>query len=214
MQQRGMEEMKYSIFEFGIMVAVVSFLGFMVENLWLAATKGYVNNRNMNLPFLLGYGLLVLFIFLVLGTPGELAQWGIFRKIRSQKWKYAVYFICSFMAVCIGEVMLGVFVERLCGFEYWNYSRIPMHITKYTSVPTSIGFASLITFFMGNCFEPLMGWVSRMDSFVFRIVSMVLMIAMTYDFFYSFYHMFAEKDFYLKWQIRLSGLRGSEKTVI
>lgn len=58
-----MTEMKYSIFELGIMAALISFLGFIVENVWLAATKGYINNRNMNAPFLLGYGLLVISLF-------------------------------------------------------------------------------------------------------------------------------------------------------
>ena len=54
------EKMKYTYYQLGIMAAVVSFLGFVVENIWLAMTKGYINNRNMNAPFLLGYGLLIL----------------------------------------------------------------------------------------------------------------------------------------------------------
>ena len=40
--------MKYTYYQLGIMAAVVSFLGFVVENIWLAMTKGYINNRNMN----------------------------------------------------------------------------------------------------------------------------------------------------------------------
>lgn len=51
------EKMKYTYYQLGIMAAVVSFLGFVVENIWLAMTKGYINNRNMNAPFLQGYGL-------------------------------------------------------------------------------------------------------------------------------------------------------------
>ena len=47
------EKMKYTYYQLGIMAAVVSFLGFVVENIWLAMTKGYINNRNMNAPFLL-----------------------------------------------------------------------------------------------------------------------------------------------------------------
>jgi hypothetical protein len=62
------EKMKYTYYQLGIMAAVVSFLGFVVENIWLAMTKGYINNRNMNAPFLLGYGLLILFMYAVFGT--------------------------------------------------------------------------------------------------------------------------------------------------
>lgn len=141
-----MTEMKYSIFDFGIMAAIISFLGFIVENIWLAVTKGYVNNRNMNAPFLLGYGLLVISLFFVLGTPEEMAQWGMFKGIRTKWIRYMLYFVCSFVVVSIGEILLGTIVEKLCGIEYWNYASLPMHITKYTSVPTSIGFASMITF--------------------------------------------------------------------
>ena len=134
LQKKREIEMKYNVFELGIMVAIISFLGFIVENVWLAITKGYINNRNMNAPFLLGYGLLAVFLFFVLGTPNDPVRWGLLKKIQSRRIQYLVYFICSFVAVCIGEIILGTVVERLCNIEYWNYSNIPMHITKYTSV--------------------------------------------------------------------------------
>ncbi len=189
------------------MAAVISFLGFVVENIWLAVTKGYMNNRNMNAPFLLGYGLLVIWLFFVLGTPEKIARRGFMNRIGTRRMGYVVYFICSFIAVSIGEILLGTIVEKLCGIEYWNYAGLPMHITKYTSVPTSIGFASMITFFMGKCFTPLMGWIGRLDSPGLRAVSIVFMAVMVLDFFYSFYHMIRSKDFYLKWRIELPGLR-------
>lgn len=207
----GITEMKYSIFDFGIMAAIISFLGFIVENIWLAVTKGYVNNRNMNTPFLLGYGLLVISLFFVLGTPEEMAQWGMFKGIRTKWIRYMLYFICSFVVVSIGEILLGTIVEKLCGIEYWNYASLPMHITKYTSVPTSIGFASMITFFMGKCFTPLMGWIGRLDSPALRAVSIMLMAVMALDFFYSFHYMIRSKDFYWKWQIDLPSLRRDKK---
>ena len=173
----------------------------MVENVWLAITKGYMNNRNMNAPFLLGYGLVVLFLYFVLGTPANPVKWGLLRKTYSKKIQYIVYFLCSFVVVCIGEIILGTIVEWLCGFEYWNYSNIPMHITKYTSIPTSTGFATMITFFMGECFTPLMNWITRLHSIWLRGISVGLMVIMISDFLISFYHMIVEKDFYLKWKI-------------
>lgn len=193
--------MKYNIYCFGIMVAIISFLGFIVENIWLAFTKGFINNRNMNAPFLLGYGLLVIFLFLVLGTPEKMTLWEMGCVIQSKWGRYLIYFASSFAFVSIGEVLLGTVVERLCHIEYWNYSRIPLHITKYTSVPTSIGFASMITFFMGKCFLPIMEWIARRDFFRLRTVSIILMAVMIMDFLYSFHHMIRAKDFYLKWQI-------------
>ena len=49
----------------GMIVSVVSFLGFVVENIWLAAIKGYMDNRGMRFPFLIGYGVAVLTIYMI-----------------------------------------------------------------------------------------------------------------------------------------------------
>ena len=103
------EKMKYTYYQLGIMAAVVSFLGFVVENIWLAMTKGYINNRNMNAPFLLGYGLLILFMYAVFGTPAALRM---FTKEKVRWKRYLVYFLCSFAVVCVGEIVLGIAVAE------------------------------------------------------------------------------------------------------
>lgn len=195
--------MDYNIYAYGIMSAVISFLGFVVENIWLAVTKGYMNNRNMNAPFLLGYGLLIVVFYLVLGTPKRMKLPQSLQKKLSKRGKYLFYFLCAMVAVCVSEIILGEVVERLCGFEYWNYDNLPLHITKYTSIPTSAAFAAMITFFMGVCFEPLMMLIGQMDPRLMKAVSVILMIVMTVDFFVSFGIMIKRKDYFLKWKIIL-----------
>lgn len=192
--------MKYNIYQLGIMAAVVSFLGFVVENIWLAMTKGYINNRNMNAPFLLGYGLLMLFMYFTFGTPYELRG---FQKVKSKIIKYILYFLCAFIVVCIGEIVLGVVVEHLCRIEYWNYSNIPLHITKYTSIPTSTAFAMMITVFMGKIFPVLMEWITRVNAQWIKVICIVLWAIMLFDFIVSFWYMIKGKKFYLKWKIYL-----------
>lgn len=191
------------IYVLGLMAALISFLGFVVENLWLALTKGYINNRNMNTPFLLGYGMLVLAIYFLLGTPQKMSLPESMRKRRKKNRNDLLYFLCAMLFVCVGEIILGIAVEYLCGIEYWNYSAIPLHITKYTSIPTSIAFASMITLFMGHVFEPMIRLISRMDYRIIRIVSVVLMVIMLSDFFVSFGMMIKKRNFYLKWKIIL-----------
>lgn len=191
------------IYVLGLMAALISFLGFVVENLWLALTKGYINNRNMNTPFLLGYGMLVLAIYFLLGTPQKMSLPESMRKRQKKNRNDLLYFLCAMLFVCVGEIILGIVVEYLCGIEYWNYSAIPLHITKYTSIPTSIAFASMITLFMGHVFEPMIRLISRMDYRIIRIVSVVLMVIMLSDFFVSFGMMIKKRNFYLKWKIIL-----------
>ena len=116
--------MKYTYYQLGIMAAVVSFLGFVVENIWLAMTKGYINNRNMNAPFLLGYGLLILFMYAVFGTP---AAFKMFTKEKVRWKRYLLYFLCSFVVVCIGEIVLGIAVEAPVSYTHlktWRCRRI------------------------------------------------------------------------------------------
>ncbi len=142
--------MKYDLYELGIMAALISFLGFILENIWLALTKGYIDNRNMNLPFLLGYGLAVVALYLAFGIPSEFS---FLLPEEAETWRRVViYFLCVMLCVSVGEILLGTATEKLCRIEYWNYSWILLHITKYTSLPTSTGFAALVTFFMEHCF--------------------------------------------------------------
>ena len=195
--------MEYNIYALGIMTAIISFLGFVVENIWLALTKGYINNRNMNMPFLLGYGLLIMFMYFVLGTPGKLAKWSMFKNLKTKLAKYVAYFLCAMILVSIGEIILGMVVEEFCGFEYWNYSNLRLHITNYTSVTTIMAFAAMITFVMGKLFTPIMNWIMNMDATWVRIIGIVLIVIMVSDFFVSFYHMLHDKYFYLKWKVVL-----------
>ncbi|MCI7766877.1 MAG: putative ABC transporter permease [Oscillospiraceae bacterium] len=191
----------YDIYSLGIMLALISFLGFLLENLWLAATKGFIDNRNMRLPFLMGYGVLVTGMYLLLGTPENMLLWGDIPVNASKGEKFFIYFLCSFGIVTAGELILGHLMEKLCGFEYWNYERIPLHITKYTSVPTSIGFALIITSFMGACFEPIMGIITLINPKDIKSVSMILIAAMTIDLAANFIKMHKNHGLNVRWTI-------------
>lgn len=184
-------------------MAVVSFLGFVVENIWLALTKGYINNRNMNAPFLLGYGMLILVMYLIIGTPNKVLFFSKDKK-RLPKWlSYILYFMLAFIIVCVAEIALGVTFERVSGLEYWDYSCISFHFTKYTSVPTSIAFAALITIFMGWMFDPLMSAIMKMDPRLMKVLSILLVFIMLSDFLISFYKMIKKRTFIQNWCILL-----------
>ena len=87
----------YDIPEVLAMTALISLLGFIVENLWMLTRSGFIDNRNMNLPFLLGYGLAVVGMYLLIGTP--------------KKGHFLFYFTIVFFMVSFGEIALGFLVE-------------------------------------------------------------------------------------------------------
>lgn len=194
--------MKYDIYSLGIMVAVISFLGFSLENLWLSLTKGFIDNRNMNAPFLMGYGLLVVGMYLLLGTPENMALAEMVPVDRSKGEKFFVYFLCAFAVVTVGELILGHLMEKICGIQYWNYNWIPLHITQYTSIPTSIGFAAIITSFMGACFDPIMSVITIIPAQEAKSASIILMLIMSTDLVASFSKMHRTRSLNTKWQIQ------------
>lgn len=203
----GMMIGKYDIYSLAMMAAVISFLGFVLENIWLACRKGYMDNRNMTLPFLFGYGLLVTGIYVLIGTPEELhinVSPGA-----SLTTRYIVYFLSAAVIVSVGEIVLGMTVEKVFGFEYWNYESLPMHITKYTSIPTSLGFAFIITFFMGKCFTPIMSLVTSLDVHDLRGTAVVLTAAMVSDFAVSFARMYKTRTLNVRWTVRIPVIKDS-----
>ena len=180
---------EYSIYDYIALVIVVSFLGFCLENIWMLFRKGQIDNRNMNFPFLIGYGIAILFIYFLLGVP--------------KKENLAFFFVAVFFIVSLGEIALGYSVEKVCGFHYWDYTLLPLHFTRYTSLFTSLGFSAIITLFFYYCFTPLMNTVKIHDSYPGHVVLVSVLSVMVIDFLYSFGYMHANQSLYKSWILHL-----------
>ncbi len=174
-------DMNYSWGAMFIMTAFISFLGFALENIWLAARKGYMDNRNMNAPFLLGYGLAVMGFYYVLGTPSNMRIFGSASEC-GPKSQFGAYFLLTFILVSAGEIVLGKTIEKLSGVILWDYTKIPLHITRYTSIPTSIGFTVVIVTFMDCFFEELMAHFMELDPTWVSLAGTALIAIMIADF--------------------------------
>ncbi len=185
----------YSIYVYLNIILICSCIGFIMENVWLIFRYGYFDNRNMNLPFLLGYGLAVVLIYKLIGIPGE------FPDIK--------YFVTVFLLVSAGEILLGKTVEKVCHIYYWDYSNLPLHLTRYTSLFTSVGFALIITSFMRYCFPKIVSYLSVNEDITFQKAGMIGCAALFLDFVYSFAKMAKEKSLYQKWRVEVTG----EKTL-
>ena len=198
--RRGAGE-KYRLSDWAWMMAGASFLGFVVEDIWLMIVRGYINNRNMYLPFLLGYGLAVFGVWLFFGTPMDTC--GIIRAPEAfTGWKRAAcYIFYVFVFVCLAEIILGYSVRQSCEIDYWNYENLPLHITRYTSVFTSLGFSAIISLFMHFVFGRVMSWISRHRSPLSEKVGIALLAVLVIDYFLSFGYMVVNNSFHLVWKI-------------
>ncbi len=163
-------------------IVLVSFLGFCVENIWLSVVFGYVDNRNMCLPFLLGYGLAMVAIYAMFGTPKQPRFFAICIRLESGVLRTLIYWMFTCLCVMIGEIALGTFVEKVCDIIWWDYTTLPLHITKYTSIPTTIAFGTLITAFMGIFFSPIYTYFSQHQSKAMAIAACLFMILLVIDF--------------------------------
>ncbi len=188
-----------------MMITLISFLGFVVENLWLLVTKGYMDNRNMVFPFLIGYGLAVIAIYLLFGTPDRICILGKALSIKSAILSYGMYFLIIMVCISVGEIVLGTVVEKTCHFYWWDYSTLPLHITRYTSIPTSAAFTTFIVLFMGKLFMPIYNWFLSWDKTVLSIVSVVFILIMVVDYTYSVYYMYTKKGMQKRWRWNVKG---------
>ena len=186
------------------MIVFASFIGYVVENLFKLVMNGYVDNRYMFLPFLLGYGLFIAVIGIFMGTPNNLFPLKSCQPKITKPLAYLIYFAITVLLVSVGELALGYAVEAIGGFNYWDYSNLPLHFTKYTSLPTSVGFGAIITAFMGFIYEPSIRFFEKKKkSRVWRAASLIVISFLVIDFFISFAVMITTGKRMVLWRLHI-----------
>ena len=156
----GWKIFRYRFLTLMLMCIIMSFIGFLVENIFRLFRAGVINSRRQFLPFLFAYGIAVFALYVVVGTPREMRffGWKLVKKNSklSVKAKYFLYWLILFAGVFFGEILFGTFVEWVSGIVLWDYTGIPLSFTKYTSIPTALGLSVGVMLFMRFIFEPLM----------------------------------------------------------
>ncbi len=168
------EEKQYRSIDWCWMIILISFVGFLVENIWNILTSGQIDNRNMHLPFILGYGLAILGVYLLFGLPTD--NKGLISLTNSSNtiFQYTTYVLLVTMFICISEIIIGYGVQYFSGVYYWDFSDVPLHITRYTSILTSVAYSITITLFMNYLFDSIMTWFSRFDDKAYKYVGIIL----------------------------------------
>lgn len=182
-----------------IMIIITSFIGFCIENFYMLFKNSVIDNRNMYLPFLLGYGLFAVAFYYIIGTPKK-----IFNKYELKTPKnFLVYMLICFIIVSAGEIILGTFVEKTGHFYYWDYTGLPMHFTRYASVLTSIGFSLAITLFMAYLYIPLENKVKKISKHVPMFFTIFIFIVLVIDMTVSFKNMYINGGKNSVWKINI-----------
>lgn len=148
-----------------ILSYAAAFLGWWVENLFRLIAAGVFDSRHQLLPFIPVYGAGFLAIYALLGTPSEMRIAG--KRVlpgtgrKKGALRGALYAATLFSLILISEMATGLFFEKAFGIKGWNYTSIPLHITRYTSVPTAAAFTAGIFLLMRFAFFPAVRLVDR-----------------------------------------------------
>ncbi len=154
------------LYLFGIGVA---FIGWIAENAFKFAVSGVIDSRFHLLPFISPYLLIPFAFHIALGTPNDVTFFGkkIF-KTSTAKTKIlsnviAYFSICLF--VFLGELVVGNLWEILFDVRLWNYSKHPLHITKFTSVISVFGFGTGAYLIFKLLYTPILNFIRKKISF-------------------------------------------------
>ncbi|MCD8309478.1 MAG: putative ABC transporter permease [Clostridia bacterium] len=176
----------YELPYIGVAMIVFSFLGFIAENAARMVTKHIFDCRHQLLPFLFAYGIALLAIHIILGTPGGMRFFN--KKLFTQKGvKYSIlshvtYFAVLFLVIFAGEIAVGEFYEACTGVVLWDYSDMPLHVTKYTSVISCSLYGGGVYLIMAFAFKPMMKLIQKIGRTAAAILCCTLGTAIIIDF--------------------------------
>lgn len=130
----------------GLLGILTAFAGWITENTFKAITDGVIDARFHTLPFISAYAFIPFALHILLGSADDIAVFGkrLFKE-STKKSKISsnvlTYVICCSM-VFLGELGVGLMWDKLFGVMLWDYSEMPLHITKYTGVIPMFGFGT------------------------------------------------------------------------
>lgn len=166
---------------------IVAFAGFVIENVFRLFCIGVIDDRHRLFPFIAEYGIVFSAIFLLFGTPKNMRIFTKKINITAKNentaafLQTALYFLIVFLCIGIGEITVGLTVEKTMGIKGWNFSNIPLHITRYTSIPTDFAYTSAFTLFMHLFFDKMIDALSEISPKVLKILAIVLTTTILLD---------------------------------
>ena len=156
----------------------VSFLGWIVENIFRAFCNRTIDSRFHLLPFLSPYGLIVFAYYLLLSDPDDLAVFGkhVFRHKTTATIVASniIAWACMCLAVFLGELAVGNFWYYVKGVELWHYCN-GVCVTQFTGVCQSLGYGSAAYALFRFGYRPALKRVqAKVPYKVAKIISIVL----------------------------------------
>ena len=144
-------------------------LGWLVENGYRIVSRGIIDCRYHLLPFIWWYALIPFVYQVLLGDLDNVAMFGrkLFRRNTVTN-KVLSNVICLALicgAVFVSELVYGNLWEALFGVRLWNYSRQPLHVTRYAGLISTVGFGVGAYLIFRFLYKPLLGFICNKVSY-------------------------------------------------
>ena len=134
---------------FGVEVAyiallgiAIAFIGWLLENGFRLFRNGVVDSRFHILPFISPYMSLPFIFHIIIGDANHIRIFKCFRK--NTRKNVILSNIVTYLTLSFGvfalEFIIGNMWDVLFGVTLWNYTKLPLNFTKFTSPITTFGF--------------------------------------------------------------------------
>lgn len=175
-----------------VMCVLVSFAGWCFEKLGRWIVYHDTGDRGfLTLPLCPIYGISVVAVFLLCGTPTFL-RGAIGSKIRkSRLWKKAVgnktwrkylfYFLFVTVLSTLAELVVGL-TSKAFGLMLWDYSDRALNLFGVICASFSLLWGVLITAFMGFLWKPIYMLIRRIPVTTVRQAAFTVAVAVSVDF--------------------------------
>lgn len=179
-------EKKRTFYNLCLMAIGMAFIGWTVENTFRLFKAGVLDSRFHILPFISPYGLIIFAFYFVIGDPDDFTFFGrrLFKE-KNRKTKILSNLTTVsliFFFVFFGELAVGNLWDALFGVELWNYSSLPLHVTQYTGLVSTLGFGIMAYVILKFIYRPVLNLLQKRMSYkIARAISCTLGVAIVLD---------------------------------
>lgn len=169
---------------------VISFIGWLFETIQVSILADQLVDRGfLSLPICPIYGLTIMGIYFLAGTPHE--PQGILRNVNNLIYRYLSYFLISFALPTIAEFFVGMFFDKAFNIMLWDYSHLPLNIGGYVCLWISLAWGFAITLLMRIFFPILKRWIFKISDIDSNVNACGIGILMIIDIIYNVILLFA-----------------------
>ena len=144
---------------------VTSILGFFIESiLWHGHESGILYGP---WTFIYGVGSIIIIIL----------SDKILKKRHLNKYlRFLILFFSCFMILTLVELLGGLFIEKLFGVSFWDYTKYKFNVGKYISLEMSLLWVGASIFFV-FVLRPIIDYIiDKLPNFIFYILSFLFII--------------------------------------